>query len=152
MELQVLETIVLVIHVLAALAIIGLVLIQHGKGADMGSGFGSGASATVFGSGGAGNFLTRATTGIAIIFFLTSFGLAFFAKAKSESARNVGVPVIEQRVEDAIDGMIPGMSPSNQGRDSELPDLDLSAEAPADDLPADDLSADGVLVEGSPTP
>lgn len=62
MELQVLETIVLVVHVLAALAIVGLVLIQQGKGADMGSGFGSGASATVFGSGGVGNFLTRATT------------------------------------------------------------------------------------------
>ena len=81
MELQVLETLVLVVHVLAALAIIGLVLIQQGKGADMGSGFGSGASATVFGSGGAGNFLTRATTGLAILFFITSFGLAFFGSA-----------------------------------------------------------------------
>ncbi|MEK9869764.1 MAG: preprotein translocase subunit SecG, partial [Gammaproteobacteria bacterium] len=84
------ETLVLVLHVLAALAIIGLVLIQHGKGADMGSGFGSGASTTVFGSGGAGNFMTRLTTGIVIAFFLTSFGLAFFAKEKSVAARDLG--------------------------------------------------------------
>ena len=62
MDLQIVETIILVLHVLAALAIIGLVLIQHGKGADMGSGFGSGASATVFGSGGAGNFLSKSTS------------------------------------------------------------------------------------------
>jgi preprotein translocase subunit SecG len=124
MELQVLETIVLVVHVLAALSIVGLVLIQQGKGADMGSGFGSGASATVFGSGGAGNFLTRATTGIAIVFFLTSFGLAFFAKEKSESSRVVGMPVIEQQVEE--DSSLPDFdSPVNtRNTDSELPAVD----------------------------
>ena len=83
--METIETLVLVVHVLAALAVIGLVLIQHGKGADMGSGFGSGASTTVFGSGGAGNFLTRTTTAVAIAFFLTSFGLAYFAKEKSAS-------------------------------------------------------------------
>ncbi|MFT4821009.1 MAG: preprotein translocase subunit SecG [Candidatus Pseudothioglobus sp.] len=137
MELQVLETIVLVVHVLAALAIIGLVLIQHGKGADMGSGFGSGASATVFGSGGAGNFLTRATTTIAIVFFLTSFGLAFFAKAKSESARTVGIPVVEQRVDDAAELMIPGMSSTDDAIDSELPNLDMLSEPAGDELPVD---------------
>lgn len=92
-----LETLVLALHVLAALAITGLVLIQHGKGADMGAGFGSGASATVFGSGGAGNFLTRTTTIIAITFFLTSFGLAYFAKQKSQAAAQLGIPtVVEQ--------------------------------------------------------
>jgi len=136
MELQVLETIVLVIHVLAALAIIGLVLIQHGKGADMGSGFGSGASATVFGSGGAGNFLTRATTSIAIIFFLTSFGLAFFAKAKSESARTVGIPVIEQRINEAAELVIPSLT-NDDGSDSELPEMDILSEPAGDELPVD---------------
>ena len=90
------ETLILVLHVLIALAIIGLILIQHGKGADMGAGFGSGASSTVFGSGGAGNFLTRLTTGIAIAFFLTSFGLAYFAKEKSTVARQIGIPVVDQ--------------------------------------------------------
>ncbi|MFT4719559.1 MAG: preprotein translocase subunit SecG [Candidatus Azotimanducaceae bacterium] len=136
MELQVLETIVLVIHVLAALAIIGLVLIQHGKGADMGSGFGSGASATVFGSGGAGNFLTRATTSIAIIFFLTSFGLAFFAKAKSESARTVGIPVVEQRINEAAELVIPSLT-NDDGSDSELPEMDILSEPAGDELPVD---------------
>ena len=129
MELQVLETIVLVIHVLAALAIIGLVLIQQGKGADMGSGFGSGASATVFGSGGAGNFLTQATTGLAILFFLTSFGLAFFAKAKSDSANVLGMPVVEQ----VIDGVVPQMpelEPAMRNQDSELPTMDVPAVEP----------------------
>jgi len=90
------ETLVLAFHVLVALAIIGLVLIQHGKGADMGAGFGSGASTTVFGSGGAGNFLTRLTTGIAIAFFITSFGLAYFARERSLSVREAGIPVVEQ--------------------------------------------------------
>ena len=93
------ETLILVFHVLIALAIIGLILIQHGKGADMGAGFGSGASSTVFGSGGAGNFLTRLTTGIAIVFFFTSFGLAYFAKEKSAVARDIGIPVVEQIIE-----------------------------------------------------
>lgn len=92
------ESLVLVAHVLAALAITGLVLIQHGKGADMGSGFGSGASSTVFGSGGAGNFLTRMTTGIVIAFFLTSFGLAFFAKEKSVAVRDLGIPAVPEQM------------------------------------------------------
>ena len=78
--METIETLVLVFHVAAALAVIGLVLIQHGKGADAGAGFGGGASSTVFGSGGAGNFLQRITTCIAIAFFVTSFGLAFYAR------------------------------------------------------------------------
>lgn len=85
--IETIETLVLVFHVLAALAVIGLVLIQHGKGADAGAGFGGGASSTVFGSGGSGNFLQRVTTGIAIAFFITSFGLAFYAKERSQADR-----------------------------------------------------------------
>ena len=115
------ETLILVIHVLLALAIIGLILIQHGKGADMGAGFGSGASSTVFGSGGAGNFLTRLTTGIAIAFFLTSFGLAYFAKEKSTAARDIGIPVIEEIVQDVPaegGGELPAFEDAS---DSEIP-------------------------------
>ena len=96
--METIESLVLVAHVLAALAIIGLVLIQHGKGADMGSGFGAGASATVFGSGGAGNFLSRLTTGIVIAFFVTSFTLAFFAKEKSVAVRDLGIPVVQEEI------------------------------------------------------
>ena len=95
MNLDLFESLVLVFHVIAALGIIGLVLIQHGKGADMGSGFGGGASNTVFGSGGAGNFLTRMTTWIAIAFFLTSFGLAYVARERSTQALTEGMPQIE---------------------------------------------------------
>ena len=95
MNLDLFESLVLVFHAIAALGIIGLVLIQHGKGADMGSGFGGGASNTVFGSGGAGNFLTRMTTWIAIAFFLTSFGLAYVARERSTQALMEGMPQIE---------------------------------------------------------
>lgn len=96
MEIQLVETLALIVHCAAALTIIGLVLVQQGKGAEMGSGFGGGASNTVFGSGGSGNFLTRMTTTIAVVFFVTSFGLAFFAKQHSVQARNVGIPVVQE--------------------------------------------------------
>ena len=95
MDLDLFEQLVLIVHVIAALAVIGLVLIQQGKGADMGSGFGGGASNTVFGSGGAGNFLTRLTTWIAVAFFVTSFGLAYVAKQRSEAVMIQGIPQIE---------------------------------------------------------
>jgi len=75
-------TIVIVLHVLIALGIIGLVLLQHGKGADMGSGFGGGASSSLFGATGSANFLSRATAVLATIFFLTSLGLAYIATNK----------------------------------------------------------------------
>ena len=68
-------TVLLVIYLLAALGVIGLVLIQQGKGADMGSSFGAGASGTVFGSSGAGNFMTKTTTSLATVFFVLSIVL-----------------------------------------------------------------------------
>jgi len=77
------HTAVLIIHVLLALTVIGLVLLQHGKGADAGAAFGSGASATVFGAAGSGSFLTRMTTLCAALFFATSLGLAVMAAHRS---------------------------------------------------------------------
>jgi preprotein translocase subunit SecG len=74
--------VVIALHVLIALAIIGLVLLQHGKGADMGSGFGGGASSSLFGATGSANFLSRATAVLATLFFLTSLGLAYLATNK----------------------------------------------------------------------
>jgi preprotein translocase subunit SecG len=82
---DIMQTLLLVIHVLIALALIGLVLIQHGKGADMGAAFGSGASTTVFGARGAGSFLTRTTAVLAALFFATSLGLAFLATRMSQA-------------------------------------------------------------------
>ena len=74
--------IVIGFHVLIALVIIGLVLLQHGKGADMGSGFGGGSSGSLFGATGSANFLSRATAVLATVFFLTSLGLAYLATNK----------------------------------------------------------------------
>lgn len=74
------ETLVLVVHILVALAMIGLILIQQGKGAEAGASFGGGGAATVFGASGGANFLTRATAVLVAIFFITSVTLAIFAK------------------------------------------------------------------------
>jgi preprotein translocase subunit SecG len=74
--------ILIAVHVLVALAIIGLVLLQHGKGADMGSGFGGGASSSLFGATGSANFLSRATGVLATVFFILSLGLAYLATKK----------------------------------------------------------------------
>jgi|SRR5690606_20151828 preprotein translocase subunit SecG len=73
------ETLVLVVHVLAAAGVIGLVLLQHGKGADMGAAFGSGASGSLFGVSGSSNFMSRATAIFITIFFATSLTLAYFS-------------------------------------------------------------------------
>ena len=81
--------ILIVVHVLVALAIIGLVLLQHGKGADMGSGFGGGASASLFGATGSANFLSRTTAVLATIFFLLSLGLAYFATNKPKAGGGI---------------------------------------------------------------
>ncbi len=83
------ETIVLVLHVLLALGLIGLVLIQQGKGADAGAAFGSGSSGTVFGPAGSGSFLTRLTTTCATLFFVTSLTLAVMAANRGETTDSV---------------------------------------------------------------
>jgi preprotein translocase subunit SecG len=71
------------LHVAACIFLVAVVLLQHGKGADIGAAFGSGASSTVFGSRGAGNFLTKLTTGTVIIFMLTSITLSYFGTPRS---------------------------------------------------------------------
>ena len=72
------QTIILSIHIILAISLVVLILVQHGKGADAGAAFGSGASSTVFGAGGSATFLTKITTVIALSFFLTSLSLAYF--------------------------------------------------------------------------
>jgi preprotein translocase subunit SecG len=73
------QTLVLVLHILAALGVIVLVLLQHGKGADMGAAFGSGSAGSIFGSAGAANFLSRTTAVLAAVFFATSLALTYFS-------------------------------------------------------------------------
>jgi len=89
------ELVILVVHVLVALVIIGLVLLQHGKGADMGAAFGSGASGSLFGSTGSANFLSRTTAILAAVFFATSLGLTYFTANKS---RDKGVMATHKAV------------------------------------------------------
>ena len=78
------EIMVLVIHVIAALSIIGLVLLQHGKGADVGAAFGSGTSGSIFGAAGSASFLSRATAILAVVFFVSSLGLTYLSSRKTE--------------------------------------------------------------------
>ena len=82
-------TVVLVVHVVTALGVIGLVLLQHGKGADVGAAFGSGASGSIFGATGSANFLSRTTAVLAAVFFLSSLGLAYLANAKPRTGGSV---------------------------------------------------------------
>ena len=89
------ETVILIVHVLLAAAIIGLILIQQGKGAEAGASFGAGASQTVFGSTGSGNFLSRMTAVVAAGIFATSFFLAIYASNKAKSVGDAGIPSAE---------------------------------------------------------
>ncbi len=82
-------TLVLVAHVMTAIGIIGLVLLQHGKGADVGASFGGGASGSLFGATGSANFLSRATAALAAIFFMTSLGLAYLATHKPRAPSGI---------------------------------------------------------------
>ncbi|MDD3530484.1 MAG: preprotein translocase subunit SecG [Gallionellaceae bacterium] len=88
------EFILWIVHVLVAATLVGLVLLQHGKGADMGAAFGSGASGSLFGASGSANFLSRTTAVLATAFFLTSMSLTFFsAQVKGPAAQPVGQTV-----------------------------------------------------------
>lgn len=78
------ETLIWVVHVLTAITVIVLVLLQHGKGADMGAAFGSGSSGSLFGASGSANFLSRTTGALAALFFITSLGLTYLSSHKTE--------------------------------------------------------------------
>lgn len=90
------EKLVLVIHVLASVVLIGLVLLQHGKGADMGASFGGGASGSLFGVSGSSNFMSRATAIFVVIFFSTSLTLAYLASHKSTGGSVVKAHVTQE--------------------------------------------------------
>ncbi len=127
------ENIILIVHVLLALAVIGLVLLQQGKGADAGASFGGGASQTVFGSQGSGNFLTRTTAILATAFFVTSFALAIYAKQKATEQADVGLPdsVLVEEQQKIVEPELP-----LDEDDRSLPQGDLPAvESGGTDLP-----------------
>lgn len=91
------EQMIVIVHVVAAVAIVALILLQQGRGADMGASFGAGSSQTVFGPAGSGSVLTRLTALLAAIFFATSFGLAIVARDKAEAASgvNIDIPAVQ---------------------------------------------------------
>ncbi len=120
------EKIILIVHVLTALSIIGLIMLQQGKGADAGASFGGGASQTVFGSAGDGNFFTRATAVMATVFFVTSFSLAVYAKQNASVSVVDGMPVVSEAAE------IPALV-----EDSDVPVVDVPADsAGGSDVPS----------------
>ncbi len=80
------ETIVWVVHIITAVVLVGLVLIQHGKGADMGAAFGTGSAGSLFGSSGSANFLSRSTKYAAAVFFVTSLSLTYLYSQPQQSA------------------------------------------------------------------
>jgi preprotein translocase subunit SecG len=112
------ETIIVVVHVIVAVAIVGLVLLQQGKGADAGASFGSGSSQTVFGASGSGNFLVRATTIAATLFFATSLTLAIFAKDQAGLAAPGSAPIVN-----------PELLSLPQAPASDVPQLDVAPPA-----------------------
>ena len=119
--METLQALLLVVQVICAIALIGFILIQHGKGADAGAAFGSGASATVFGAAGSGNFLTKTTTALAFVFLLNSLALAWMAKERSLEARQLNVVeplLLEQPLEEA--GAVPDEIPADSP-ESDIP-------------------------------
>ena len=117
------NSILLVVQVLLSVSLIALILMQHGKGADAGAAFGSGASATVFGSKGSGNFMTRTTTAVAILFFIVCLSLAYLSSHRDRPDSVTG-SVTNQQMEHSgatQDGDLP---PASTGTDS-FTDSDL---------------------------
>ena len=123
------DVLILVVHVIAAFGIIGLVLLQHGKGADMGAAFGSGSSGSVFGSAGSANFMSRTTAVLAVVFFISSIGLTVVATKKTENKGVMTKDVSSQPVD-------PAQSQSqSQTLPAQIPSSPLTAPAPVIPVP-----------------
>ncbi|OKY26298.1 preprotein translocase subunit SecG [Thalassotalea sp. PP2-459] len=123
--------VLIVVYLIVAICLIGLVLLQQGKGADMGASFGAGSSGTIFGSSGSGNFLTRATTWLAIAFFAISLVLGNLTANRVKSGdewNDLAAPTeqtaIESSVESAADANdeVPTATEAKKNNDSEIPD------------------------------
>ena len=129
--------ILIVLHVLTALGIIGLVLLQHGKGADMGSGFGGGASSSLFGATGSANFLSRTTAVLAALFFILSLALAWVATRKPTEQGGGVIDAIRAKQSQPAK---PAAEPAKPGADTQVPG---DAQKPAADVPKPPAPSDG---------
>jgi preprotein translocase subunit SecG len=110
--MNVLLTVLLAVQIISALGMIGLILVQHGKGADMGAAFGSGGSGSLFGASGSANFLSRSTGVLAAVFFVCTLALAYFGNARPTSSGSVleRSAVTTPTVPATAAGQIPGSS------------------------------------------
>jgi preprotein translocase subunit SecG len=134
------EPLIIALHILVSIAIVALILLQQGKGAEVGASFGSGGSQTLFGSSGSGNFLSHTTAILVAVFFVTSFGLSMLAKSKAGSGHSdEGIPsaaVIEEHNKDTK----PAASQATPAAEKTAPvgDAPTAPEvtAPAADVPA----------------
>lgn len=149
------QTVLNVFHLFLAIGLVGLVLIQHGKGADAGAAFGSGASGTVFGAQGAGNFLSRATAALATLFFLTSMALAYFASQVGEPEglmEGVAVPAAPAQAPVAIPQEVPEVPGVGGNGSTDVPVIP-SAATPNQALPQEPVAAPAEPTSvSSPTP
>jgi preprotein translocase subunit SecG len=126
------DVVLLVIHVLIGVAVIGLVLLQHGKGADMGAAFGSGSAGSLFGASGSANFLSRTTAILATLFFLTSLGLTYLSSTRTESQ---GVLERSKNGADAPPKPAPRQPATSDVPTPSLPSLPSDSGSKAGDVP-----------------
>ena len=125
------EKFILIVHLLTALAIIGMILLQQGKGAEAGASFGAGASQTMLGSAGSWNFFSKVTAVLATVFFVTSFGLAVIAKDRA----NVGDEILpELKAVEQAESELPDVGSADNGSVSDIPVLDEALDIPSVDL------------------
>ena len=121
---------VLIAQMLSAIAMIGLILVQHGKGADMGAAFGSGGSGSLFGASGSANFMSRATSGLAAVFFVCTMALSYFGNLRPTSSGSVldGAAVVAPA---------PAVPATPASPAAQIPDNKSATVAPAAPAPVD---------------
>ena len=128
--MQIFWNLVLALQIVSAIAMIGLVLVQHGKGADMGASFGSGASGSLFGASGSANFLSRSTSFCAAVFFACTLGLAYFGTTGLSSRQPEGTSVFERA------GAASAPAGASAPAAAQIPTAPPTASAPAVQAPA----------------
>jgi preprotein translocase subunit SecG len=111
------ETLVWVVHIIVAIAVVVLVLLQHGKGADMGAAFGSGSSGSLFGATGSANFLSRGTAILATLFFMTSLALAYFGLQQQKPASVLDRTAVPVQTQPAAPEQAPAQNAGSKAAD-----------------------------------
>ena len=139
--MNMLFNLIVVLQVLSALAIIGLVLVQHGKGADMGAAFGSGASGSLFGASGSSNFLSKSTAIAAAVFFASTLALAYFGTNRPAASVSGGVMERAAGAPAAAPAAAPATAPANSAGNA-VPATTPATQAPAAAAPAPSATKD----------